>query len=88
MKGKRIAGQGSKWLRRSTRMALYIRDGFACLWCSCGQEDTPHLLAPRAWLRYLRDSGIDTTGIADRVRKHTARKLDRTAARAMLAARS
>lgn len=120
MNGRRIPNQGSKWLRRTTRLAIYIRDGHACVWCGCGEEDTPHLtvdhvlacelggtnvpsnlvtaclscnsakrsLAPRAWLRYLRDCGIDTTGIADRVRKHTARKLDRDAARAMLAARS
>lgn len=29
----RKPGQGSKWLRRSTRLALYHRDGFACVYC-------------------------------------------------------
>jgi hypothetical protein len=23
-------GQGSKWIRRSTRLAIYLRDGFTC----------------------------------------------------------
>ncbi len=29
----RKPGQGSKWLRRSTRLALYARDGFCCVYC-------------------------------------------------------
>lgn len=31
--GKRIDGQGSNWIRRSTRFAIYARDGFCCVYC-------------------------------------------------------
>lgn len=26
--------QGMKWIRASRRLAIYIRDGFACCWCA------------------------------------------------------
>jgi hypothetical protein len=29
----RKAGQGSKWIRLSTRLAIYFRDGFTCAYC-------------------------------------------------------
>lgn len=29
----RIDNQGSKWIRRSTRLAIYSRDGFCCVYC-------------------------------------------------------
>ncbi len=38
-RGSRKAGQGSKWCRKSTRMALYDRDGFACVYCGRGAEE-------------------------------------------------
>jgi hypothetical protein len=31
--------QGSKWLRRERRLALYLRDGLACVYCGLGIED-------------------------------------------------
>lgn len=31
----RIAGQGSNWIRRSTRLAIYERDGRRCVYCAC-----------------------------------------------------
>lgn len=31
----RIAGQGSNWIRRSTRLAIYHRDGHRCVYCGC-----------------------------------------------------
>lgn len=37
--GTRIAGQGSKWLRRSTRMSLYVRDGWCCVYCGAASDD-------------------------------------------------
>src|SRR5687767_11473689 len=36
----RIAGQGSKWLRKTTRLALYLRADFRCVYCP---EDAPSL---------------------------------------------
>ena len=31
--------QGSKWIRRSTRLAIYLRDGESCTWCGSAVED-------------------------------------------------
>ena len=31
--------QGSKWCRPSTRLAIYLRDGLACVWCGLSTED-------------------------------------------------
>lgn len=31
--------QGSKWCRRSTRLAIYLRDGLACVYCGTTIED-------------------------------------------------
>ena len=33
--GKRIKGQGSKWIRPEKRQAIYRRDGNHCLYCNC-----------------------------------------------------
>src|SRR5271167_1722005 len=33
MSAARKRGQGSKWIRRSTRFAIYHRDAFACVYC-------------------------------------------------------
>lgn len=30
---------GSKWCRQSTRLAIYLRDGCACVWCGRAVED-------------------------------------------------
>lgn len=35
----RKAGQGSKWCRPSTRLAIYHRDGFCCAYCGARAED-------------------------------------------------
>src|SRR3990167_6318213 len=44
--------QGAKWCRPSTRLAIYLRDGMACVWCGHSIEDgatlsldhvTPHV---------------------------------------------
>lgn len=31
--------QGSKWIRRERRLAIYMRDGMACVWCGAAIED-------------------------------------------------
>ena len=36
--GTRKAGQGSKWIRPSTRQAIYHRDGFCCAYCGAPAE--------------------------------------------------
>ena len=37
------AYQGSKWCRREKRLALYLRDGLACVWCGQAVEDGAQL---------------------------------------------
>ena len=104
---------GAKWCRRSTRLAIYHRDGHACVYCGAtGTLSLDHVVpeehggshAPtnlvtacfscnsarqhrtmRAWLAYLRTKGVDTTGIARRVRRATARELDRATGRRLAA---
>ena len=31
--------QGSKWIRPTKRLAIYLRDGMACAYCGSAQED-------------------------------------------------
>lgn len=31
--GRRLNGKGSKWITRERRLAIYLRDGFACAYC-------------------------------------------------------
>jgi len=31
--------QGSKWIRRERRLAIYMRDGLACAWCGASIEE-------------------------------------------------
>lgn len=30
--------QGRKWIRDAKRLAIYLRDGLACVWCNLGVE--------------------------------------------------
>lgn len=40
--GRKI-GQGSKWIRPTTRLAIYLRDGCACVYCGHAVEDGERL---------------------------------------------
>src|SRR5262245_14698893 len=35
--------QGMNWCRQSTRLAIYLRDGMACVWCGTAVEDGARL---------------------------------------------
>lgn len=116
----RKRGQGSKWCRPSTRLAIYHRDGFCCVYCGATAESgaqltLDHVLAcelggdnnptnlitaclscnsskqdatTRQWFATLRDRGIDTAEVGPRVRRQTARKLDRAEGLRLLALRN
>lgn len=55
----------------------------ACPHCNSAKQD----LTMRQWYAGLRDQGIDTSTIAPRIRRQTAKKLDTKTGRALLAAR-
>lgn len=113
------AASGGKWLWPATRLALYARDGFCCVYCGSGAEEGNPLTADhvvpvelggsnepenlvtaclscncrkramtlREWYALLRDGGVDTTGIAARVRAALGRGIDRAEGRRLHAAR-
>jgi 5-methylcytosine-specific restriction endonuclease McrA len=37
--GSRKQGQGMNWVRLSTRLAIYHRDGFCCVYCGSASEE-------------------------------------------------
>ena len=39
----RIKGQGSKWIRPVKRLAIYHRDGLACIYCGATMEEGARL---------------------------------------------
>lgn len=114
----RIRGQGSKWIRRSTRLAIYARDGHECVYCGAKAGDVlltldhvepqelgggngPDNLVTACfdcnsakrhlnmadWLAWLRDKGVQTAGIAERVRRQLAKAIDRVLGRRLAAER-
>lgn len=40
---KRNGGQGMKWIRTAKRLAIYLRDGLACVWCGATVEGSAKL---------------------------------------------
>lgn len=101
-----MSNNGSKWCRPARRLAIYARDGFACVYCTAsgclltldhvhpvelgGTHHESNLVTAcfrcnsrkqartmRAWLAYLRSTGVDTNGLAHRVRRACARSIDR-----------
>jgi hypothetical protein len=39
MTNRREQNQGMKWIRLEKRLAIYLRDGLACVWCGVTVED-------------------------------------------------
>ena len=39
----RIAGQGSNWIRKDKRLAIYLRDGLCCTYCQASLEGDAQL---------------------------------------------
>lgn len=44
----RRRGRSSKWIWRPTRLAIYRRDGFACVWCGSRERLTLDHAIPRS----------------------------------------
>lgn len=121
MNKRKAAWQGMNWIRQAKRLAIYHRDGFACVYCATGSEygtglSLDHVLAYelggtndatnlvtacgncnsakasrtiRGWLIYLRESRkVSTAGLACRIRRQTAKKLDLGEGQRLLAIRA
>src|SRR5690606_28285985 len=43
MTERQKAWTGVNWVRQSTRLAIYLRDGLACVWCGHAVEDGAQL---------------------------------------------
>jgi hypothetical protein len=53
----RGSNNGSKWIRPARRLAIYARDGFACVYCGAsGDGPTPVLLTLDHWVAGLNHS--------------------------------
>lgn len=56
--------QGMNWIRQEKRLALYLRDGLACVWCGEGIEDGARLsldhLKPRSKLGSHHETNLVT----------------------------
>lgn len=96
----RARNQGSKWIRRSTRLAIYSRDGFCCAYCGATAETGAALTLDHVQACELGGSNEPTNLVAApdhaRVvrgapgprRRQTARKIDRAEGRRLAALRS
>jgi len=40
---RKILNHGSKWIRQTTRLAIYLRDGMACAYCGASLESGAEL---------------------------------------------
>ena len=52
---------GSSWIRPERRLAIYARDGFACVWCGSPGECLDHLWRPIAGKYDNRSSSLVTS---------------------------
>lgn len=43
MSNRKDNWQGMNWIRQEKRLAIYLRDGLACVYCSAGVEDGTRL---------------------------------------------
>lgn len=78
IKGGRKAGQGSKWIRRSTRLAIYHRDGFACVCCGAGAEESATLTLDHLVACEIGGSN-DPSNLVTMCRSCNSSKQDKTA---------
>ena len=56
---KALGVHGMNWLRKERRLAIYMRDGFACVYCGAGNELTLDHLIP-----YERGGSHDSENLA------------------------
>jgi 5-methylcytosine-specific restriction endonuclease McrA len=55
--GKRLNGKGSGWITPLRRLAIYLRDGFACAYCGTDLHDVAPRLVTLDHLRPQIDGG-------------------------------
>ena len=49
----RRTNQGSNWIRRSTRLAIYARDGFKCVYCGARARPGKGAKNAHCWAAHL-----------------------------------
>lgn len=57
------ANQGMNWIRREKRLAIYLRDGMACVWCGDGVETDGVKLTLDHLRPYSRGGGHEATNL-------------------------
>lgn len=54
--------QGMNWIRKERRLAIYLRDGLACVWCDESVEDGAQLTLDHVVV-YAKGGGNDSTNL-------------------------
>jgi len=67
---------GMKWIRHTTRLAIYLRDGLACVWCGEGVESARSLTLDHITPR-CRGGTNDPTNLVTACRDCNDRKGDK-----------
>jgi len=70
---------GAKWIRRERRLALYMRDGLACVWCGSGLEDEGVTLSLDHVVPVSKGGGNDSRNLVTSCRKCNSVRGDRDA---------
>jgi len=65
---------GHHWVRDTTRLAIYLRDGLACVWCSAGVEQGAALTLDHITPRSAGGTNTPTNLITACLRCNSARQ--------------
>lgn len=71
--------QGMNWIRKAKRLAIYLRDGMACVWCGKGVEDSIRLTLDHV-VCYSKGGSHDATNLVTSCFTCNSSRQDRTVA--------
>ena len=69
--------QGSKWIRRERRLAIYLRDGLACCYCGATIEEDGATLSLDHVLPYSQGGSNDSCNLITSCQKCNSSRGDR-----------